>query len=479
MYKVAVVDDEIWIRREIRAFIEWSGLELELAGEAGNGREAMELILRTSPHLVVTDIKMPMMDGLELLRWVDERKLPCKMIVLSGYGDFEYTRQALQHRAFDYVLKPLKETELALIFSRAMDELRRESERPQSDFHRRLKASRGLSLMKDRFFQRILTDRSMDDSEIIVGCDELNISPPAQGYRVATVKFFAVHDHLSKVYGGDWELFDFAVRNILDEAMTGNGLYFHNSSRTNEYLLIAKPVDRPFFEKLSGELERRLKLPVWIGLGRQRQRYDALAQSYQESLQALLHSPAQLQGHIAEYRRENDETFRPDAAYQEAWERLIERLTLYLEGGQASLQGSVMRQLNALLTPSPPQSVTWRDVRTGYSRLLITVEKMLLEQDFPAEAADLLQRLKQNQEELDTEAMPIDLGLVLDLLSKARTQTHPRNKSGKELIHTIKKYVEEYCHAVTLEEISRNYFLNKNYFCSLFKQVTGRTSRII
>jgi two-component system response regulator YesN len=478
MYKVVVVDDEIWIRKEIRSFIEWSGMELELAGEAGNGKEACGLILQNSPHLVVTDIKMPIMDGLELLRWVDEHKIPCKVIVLSGYGDFKFARQAILYHAFDYVLKPFNETELALIFIRAIDEIRQETIKIQTNFHQQLKANKGLSLMRDRFLNRILTDRTMDGNEIVIGCEELNLTLPDQGYHVATVKFFEAHDKIARVYKGDQKLFDFAVRNIIDEWMFGKGLYFQNISKTNEYLLIKhvrgkNKVDCTFYEELRNELEICLKLPVWIGLGGQRKRYDAIFQSYQESLQALILSPLLRTGRLAVYDGENDKSVQR-LSYQEGWERLCDLFVLYVDGETTHRRENIIHQLDHLLYPSPPHTVTWKDLKTGFSRLLLTVEKLLLEcGGFQYEFTDLLQFLKKDQEELDVDAISIHLSSVLDLLLEGSEKAHARSKSGKELIHVIKKYMDENCDFVTLEGISQTYYINKNYFCSLFKQVTG------
>lgn len=107
MYRVVIVDDEILVRIGIRSFIPWGYLGLELVGEAGNGQEALELIEQFQPQIVITDIRMPQMDGLALIRETVKRKLPVHFIVLSNCEEYETVRGAMKLGAFDYLLKRL------------------------------------------------------------------------------------------------------------------------------------------------------------------------------------------------------------------------------------------------------------------------------------------------------------------------------------------------------------------------------------
>jgi two-component system, response regulator YesN len=95
MSKILIVDDEKWTRETIKQFGKWEQYNIEVIGEAGDGQEALGLIEQFSPDIVITDMKMPGVDGIELLQIVTERFPQIKLIVVSGYDDFKYMRQAI------------------------------------------------------------------------------------------------------------------------------------------------------------------------------------------------------------------------------------------------------------------------------------------------------------------------------------------------------------------------------------------------
>lgn len=92
MVKVFLVEDEAIIRRGIRDHIDWNANGFEFVGEAGDGEYAYPLIMKTKPDILVTDIKMPFMDGLQLSRLVKKALPATKIIILSGYNEFEYAK---------------------------------------------------------------------------------------------------------------------------------------------------------------------------------------------------------------------------------------------------------------------------------------------------------------------------------------------------------------------------------------------------
>ncbi|MFD2332910.1 response regulator [Cohnella sp. GCM10020058] len=133
MRKVLVVDDEKWIRRGLIQLIPWERFGLELAGEAADGQDAYELALEVKPALMFLDMRMPGLDGKQLLGKLHAELPELLTIVVSGYSDFEYTQEAIRHRAFDYLLKPVKKEELASVLEKALAELeRREAQRAEA-----------------------------------------------------------------------------------------------------------------------------------------------------------------------------------------------------------------------------------------------------------------------------------------------------------------------------------------------------------
>lgn len=113
MYKVLIVDDEIFVRKGLIRIMNECSLEFEICGEAENGEQALTLIEQLTPELVIVDIRMPVLDGLELIgRVKTELEHQPVFIILSGYADFSYAQQAFRHNVSDYILKPVDEQEL-------------------------------------------------------------------------------------------------------------------------------------------------------------------------------------------------------------------------------------------------------------------------------------------------------------------------------------------------------------------------------
>lgn len=133
MIKVVVVEDEWILRKGMIAAVDWAALDCTVVGEAGNGAEGLEIIRKEKPDIVITDIRMPVMDGLEMLK--QARKLHTfRSVILSGYSEFEYAKKAISLKIEDYLLKPVDEEELYMLMERLVGEIyeqRKENEKVQ------------------------------------------------------------------------------------------------------------------------------------------------------------------------------------------------------------------------------------------------------------------------------------------------------------------------------------------------------------
>ena len=129
MVKVFLVEDESIIRRGIRDNIAWESHGFEFVGEAGDGEYAYPLLLNTKPDILITDIKMPFMDGLELSRLVKKSLPKTRIIILSGYNEFEYAKEAIKIGISDYLLKPVTSVSLLDTLKHVADEIREEQEK--------------------------------------------------------------------------------------------------------------------------------------------------------------------------------------------------------------------------------------------------------------------------------------------------------------------------------------------------------------
>lgn len=125
-YKVVLVDDEEDVRTSIERKVDWESLGFELVGSASNGEEALELVEQVPVDVVMTDIKMPFMDGLELSAKVKENYKNTKVVLYSGFDDFEFAREAIHLEVEEYLLKPIGAKDLENVFSRIKENLDRE-----------------------------------------------------------------------------------------------------------------------------------------------------------------------------------------------------------------------------------------------------------------------------------------------------------------------------------------------------------------
>lgn len=128
MYKLLIAEDVKTVRETLARSVPWEELGIRLVGTAANGREALARMDEEEPDLLLTDIGMPVMDGLELIEIAQTRQPELRSIILSGLSEFDHARQALKLRVFDYVLKPIDPAEIARVSARAVDQLRQDRE---------------------------------------------------------------------------------------------------------------------------------------------------------------------------------------------------------------------------------------------------------------------------------------------------------------------------------------------------------------
>ena len=114
MYRLLIADDEVIILRGLKKLLDWRALNIEIAGEALNGRDAEDFILREKPDLAILDIRMPLRLGLDILRTIRENNLATRVLFLSGHREFRYAQEALEYGAQGYLTKPVSREKLLL-----------------------------------------------------------------------------------------------------------------------------------------------------------------------------------------------------------------------------------------------------------------------------------------------------------------------------------------------------------------------------
>ena len=154
-----LVDDEEDIREGISRKMDWLRLGFSLVGEAANGQDALELAEALRPDVILTDIKMPFMDGLELCRILTDRLPASRFVVFSGFDAFEYAKQAIQMNVVEYILKPINADELSAVLRRLKEELDRERAERRNMELLRSRYTENLPILRELFYTNLLDGR--------------------------------------------------------------------------------------------------------------------------------------------------------------------------------------------------------------------------------------------------------------------------------------------------------------------------------
>ena len=298
---VLIVDDEAQIRRWFDILIRQTGLPLHIAGSCGNGQEALQVCGEKRVDLVITDIKMPVMDGIELIRRLKEEHPAVRTLILSSYSEFHYASEAIKAGARDYILKAEVTVEaLREVIGKVMTELEQERNRAEEVYMLKSTLTVNQYALRSMYFNELIRGKPMAVQEFDVKMSTFHI--PLQNKSVVLMIIRPDDDPAEEqpVKIHDRELLDSAVVNIVDETLlteTGNGCCF--VSEHGWYTVVCNtPLsgDRSFREsvhlyahRIAVHLQDYLGLPVSIGISLPGAGITLLGRMYEEAAEALSH----------------------------------------------------------------------------------------------------------------------------------------------------------------------------------------------
>lgn len=222
MTRLMLVDDEIEIRQGIRDLINWKENNVEVCGEACNGREAIKTIDEINPQIILVDIKMPVMNGLELIEYLSENYPMIKTIIVSGYDDFNYAQKALKLGASDYLLKPCRPEEILSTVLKAAAGI--EEQRLKQDKISRLKIQlrESLPLLKEKFLIRLIKEEHKYLGNIEERAEFFKLKIRLNEGKVILIGIDNYSLLVEEAGNEDAELYKFAVKNIAEEILGGH-----------------------------------------------------------------------------------------------------------------------------------------------------------------------------------------------------------------------------------------------------------------
>lgn len=268
MYKLLIVDDEKIEREGMAKFIDWNKYDIEVVATAWNGQEAYEKVKETHPDIVLTDIKMPVMDGLALIEKLKQEFPDIEIVVLSGYGEYEYTSQAMEYGIRRYILKPCDEKQMVPIIEKVKEEI--EKKRGEKR-HYNTTMKRLLPLAKAQVFRDILLEREPSSQEYDVFIERIKNHKTGVrllGFRNPVRRFDALEQ--------------FVIENILTE-LCGDEEVFMETSISEDVLFLIDDIGiselERSVERIRTEFERLNQQPIQAALS-DRGNIDAVSELY-------------------------------------------------------------------------------------------------------------------------------------------------------------------------------------------------------
>ncbi|CAG7608726.1 Protein-glutamate methylesterase/protein-glutamine glutaminase [Paenibacillus solanacearum] len=442
---ILIVDDEPLIRKGLTRLIETNDLGWRVAGEAGNGQEALAQLEHLKPDLVLSDIRMPLMDGLELTRYISERCRDTAVIILTGYRDFEYAQAALRYGVEEFLLKPCPEDEIFRVLRQAYEQLRRKAEQRQREERER----------RDR------EDHALRST--LLGLPQPAGEPPqamewlqGRDFWLVSVETFQPE---GKLYlAEDMDLLQFAVSNIAAELMAsrGRGRWMTVEYGRLAFFLEPGDGDAAFFSHLCGTVLRLLGLHLTaLRLGTVKMEGDA------ERL-FKMHGAASSLRHASDRKNERIDEARVRAIHAE--------ITSLLLLGKHSELGAFLRQS---FKGMPPDSLAQR--KTDALCLAMVIREVLRKEfDAEPEAGDIGSELRELR--LLPSYAAVDAWVSERIAALERTAAQWLEERNSGLAERAIRYMEQhYMEECSLAAVSAHVHLNPNYFSNLFKKQTGES----
>lgn len=289
MYKVFLVEDEIVTREGIRDSVGWASAGFEFCGEASDGEIALPLLEKARPDILITDIKMPFMDGLQLCKIVRERMSWVKIIILSGHDEFQYAQEAVRLGVTEYLLKPVGAQDLRIALRKVADQLDREQEERESLQQLKHQVEDDLALRQEKFLLKLMMG-GLSSLEAIEQGQRLGLDLIAKWYQVIVIEFEA---------GGRAELFDYdqsqQIERIISRVAGNNPDIYLSKQGVAELLLLIKGDSDDHLEQesyfltelIKNEVENKTACSAKVGRGSPQDRIGNIHQSFAQALANL------------------------------------------------------------------------------------------------------------------------------------------------------------------------------------------------
>ncbi len=453
-YKVFLVDDDRFVRKGLINLIDWEGCGFEVCAEADNGEDALEYIQLNNPDLVITDIKMPVLDGLELIKQIVESKnSPPNFIIITGYSDFKYAQRAVKYSVHDFILKPVDKEEIEDTLKRVAE---KHTKKLQVDRNRN-------NILATTAFNELITGE-LEEEDRHDCMRKLNINQTSgMAYIIIEVNNIMIHST--------------KIHEVISDKIHGENLHsptlFREHGNNRIGILIKSEEIHPFgysilqFSKmLKTQLMVSLNTAVSIYVGKIVNDPDDIKETYETAVKTLQFKYLETIESPIIYGR----TKVSAVNYIELDHTLYLTLMEHIEENQIS---KIKQSIDKMFEQFLEKAFAKDAVRTSINRVVHEVVKTIQSMNGDEKDIPSLQIM------LNWDNMPRTLQKIkeifLGFILEAATFLSQLNKdSGKLNIHRIKKYVDShYREELTLKSIANKFFMNPVYMGQLFKKTYG------
>lgn len=478
MYKLLIVDDEVWIRERLRYTIDWESIGIQVIGEACDGEEALELCTTLEPDIIITDIRMPCIDGLEFIKRLREGKSNAKVIIISGYSDFEYAQRAIKLGAFDYVLKPVEDDVLLGILTSCVNEIALEKNKEALIREATKQVKENMPLIKEKFLINLVGGYFNSEEDILEELNYLGIGWPRSRQVCFVIKLDQMKDmEINEQW--DTHLLQFVVCNIAKDFVNklGGGEAFYSQTGEVICLIFSDTEGRTLARQVMSISNAIRKIvykatgySVTIGIGRACSSLMGINTSYSEAREALQYGEYLGKNKIYDIQSINTQ-YKPNYYKFNNMEALLNNIKMgNREAALSVLQDMVEGSLKAQKEICP------MDLKFIYMDITNSLFKAVLEAN--ASISDFSQFSYKFFEQLNGLHTIDEFHLwikemickMIDLLDKHK------NTKRRKIIEKAVDYVNKnYKDCLTLNSLADKLFLNPSYFCKIFKEEMGES----
>ncbi|WP_059044957.1 response regulator transcription factor [Paenibacillus rubinfantis] len=483
MWKIAIVDDERQVLQGMKRAIPWEQLGAEWVGEALNGADGLDVVRRTEPDIVITDIYMPAMNGIDMIEQLRKEGYDGKVIIFSGYSDFEHARQALRFNVSDYVSKPISVPTLKTILTKVIGELAQEEENRLKQGEMEQKLSLYEPFIEKEWVRSAVVG-TLDSSYREAG----RLPEPYRYWtdtRHVTIGIDLIRDARVSAFSlSDWNLFRFAIRNIACEvARKMFGSLEYTELHSTRAVLIVHPrpeepvelLDKKLHElgvKLIDAIKCYLKLVVRVGIGGMKPQWQHIPESTEEAFRAIELRSGRRDPVYALYAYQEDEdehAYADNLFSVKFYVELASAIKASQETEAKKLVADYMSrmELQKAMTPESVQilaSELW-----GVFTYCLYEAGVLLNDLVPGE-----QITKELVSLTGPEQLTEWLSDKITLICSSRQWRG--NSKHRQVVDYMTGYIHEhYAEDITLAELSEKLYISRNHLSIIFKNITGET----